>query len=299
MGPTPSFSDELVAPLLLQTVAAEPRLNDLRRVDAVDCEQLLHYFVHIALDDPAAPGYQSGRWADTVKREGERMTLQAAAWSRRVLRGREDICGPAHRGRLRLRHFGCPSTFHLKELVAEMQNLLPELAGSVSDPFLASRLIEQPSRTAAGALLKSAAAQQGGSLTTAEQLVASAAQGLFTPERVSQIDGDKAVAQKARAVARKKAREALRSGEGVVLNSSHLTACGNSQISACLNAGLAVWRSQGLDPERKLTGPQIVACLAALADAQSAGLCVDFNASLRRQQLIRSRPSGLAERAAR
>jgi hypothetical protein len=296
---TQTFSDYLVAPLLLQIEAAKPYERGIRWVEQIDCFGLLDCFVERALEQAAAPGYQflHSSYLNDVRRDGERLPLAAAIWTRRVLRhGTGRACGPGQRGRLRLRHFGSPTSFHLEALVDELKQLSPQLAATISTPFLAAELFNRPVKTPAGAILKAAAALQGGSLTTPEQLAATAGRALFTAERVALINGGKAEAEKARALVRKKIREALREGRTTIsLNSGHLTATGNSQITAVVQVGLSLWLDNGIDPEEKIHSQRLISLLAEVCDERVLDLYGDFPQTLQKKQLIRSRPSGLAD----
>lgn len=290
-----SFDDHLVAPLLLQYAAENLRERGLSTTQG-DCFTLLDCYVDQALNGAAAPEYRINdrfSYLDDLKREGVRLPLGAAVYTRRLVRGQNDISGPTNRARMRLRHFGYPSTFHLQLLAESAKALAAELGYDIEDPLPTEELLALKVTTPARVLLQATAADWPAA--TAVKRAELAAQGLFAPARLTQISGGKAEAEKARAVVRKKLREALRSGGTVKLQTRHLTAAGNSQVAACLNVGLVIW---GSDPETTLTQQEMVARLAKLAHDYAHGTRRDFVRHKREHSLIRARLSPLAARLA-
>lgn len=291
------FDDQLVAPLLLQYAAENLRARGLRKVQSGDCFTLLDCYVDQALDDAAAPDDEIGghySYMDGWKRHGDRLAVGAAIYTRRLVRGKQDIAGPTNKMRMRLRHFGYPSTFHLQLLAEAAKSVAAELGCDIEDPLDTTKLIALAPTTPARVLLQATAAAHWQPISASER-AALAARALFTDARTKQIAGGKPEAVKARAVVRKKLREALSTGNAVTLQTRHLTASGNSQVAACLNAGLVVW---GAHPTIEMTQQEMVAALAKLAHDYTHGTRSEFTRLKLSQSLIRARLSPLAARLA-
>lgn len=292
-----SFDDQLVAPLLLQYAAENLRERGLRKVESGDCFTLLDCYIDQALDTAAAPEYEIGghySYMDGWKRHGDRLQAGAAAYTRRLVRGQHDIAGPTNRMRLRLRHFGYPSTFHLQLLAEAAKSACAELGCDIDEPLPTQKLVDLPPTTPARVLLQATAAAHFQPASAATR-AALAAHDLFTDPRTKQINGGKTAANKARAVVRKKLREALKSGGSVELRTRHLTLSGNSQVAACLNAGLVVW---GAHPTIEMSKPEMVGALGKLAHDYAHGARRAFVRQQREHSLIRARLSPLAARLA-
>lgn len=292
-----TFDDQLVAPLLLQYTAEHLRERGLRQVVQGDCFTLLDCYVDQALDTAAAPEYQLNdrfTYLDDMKRHGERLSLGAMIYVRKLALGKSDIAGPHNRARLRLRHFGYPSTFHLQLLATAAQEVAAELKVDVDAPLPTGKLIELAPLTPARVLIQATAAEIWESVSAVHRAEL-AARALCTDARANQINDGKEAAEKARAVARQKLREALATGGAVKLNTRHLSAVGNSQVAACLNAGLVIW---GQEPALNLSQTEMIAALGKLAHDYAHGARREYVRLQRHQALVRTRLSPLAARLA-